>query len=49
MRNGVIAVRRDGTLALMNDEAYHGFSGSARVPAVTSVDRFRMCCVNGPR
>jgi nitrogen-specific signal transduction histidine kinase len=26
MRNGVIAVRRDGTLALMNDEAYRIFS-----------------------
>src|SRR5437016_10839217 len=25
MRNGVIAVRRDGTLALMNDEAYRIF------------------------
>jgi len=25
MRNGVIAVRRDGTLALMNDEAYRTF------------------------
>jgi signal transduction histidine kinase len=26
MRNGVIAIRRDGTLALMNDEAYRIFS-----------------------
>src|SRR5947209_15526413 len=26
MRNGVIAFRRDGTLALMNDEAYRTFS-----------------------
>src|ERR1700690_1991037 len=26
MRNGVIAIRRDGTLALMNDEAYRMFS-----------------------
>src|SRR5919204_124470 len=26
MRNGVIAVRRDGTLALMNDEAYRIFA-----------------------
>ena len=26
MRNGVIAIRRDGTLALMNDEAYRVFS-----------------------
>src|SRR4051794_31537401 len=25
MRNGVIAFRRDGTLALMNDEAYRTF------------------------
>ena len=25
MRNGVIAIRRDGTLALMNDEAYRIF------------------------
>ena len=25
MRNGVIAFRRDGTLALMNDEAYRMF------------------------
>ena len=26
MRNGVIAIHRDGTLALMNDEAYRIFS-----------------------
>src|SRR5204863_307030 len=26
MRNGVIAIRRDGTLALMNDEAYRIFA-----------------------
>src|SRR5512140_3409137 len=26
MRNGVIAIRRDGTLALINDEAYRIFS-----------------------
>ena len=26
MRNGVIAFRRDGTLALMNDEAYRIFA-----------------------
>src|SRR2546426_4732412 len=26
MRNGVIAIRRDGTLALMNDEGYRIFS-----------------------
>src|SRR2546421_6794369 len=26
MRNGVIAFRRDGTLALMNDEAYRTFA-----------------------
>ena len=30
MRNGVIAVRRDGTLALVNGEAYRIFSLSAR-------------------
>lgn len=30
MRNGVIAIRRDGTLALMNDEAYRIFSLEAR-------------------
>jgi signal transduction histidine kinase len=30
MRNGVIAVRRDGTLALMNNEAYRIFSLSPR-------------------
>jgi nitrogen-specific signal transduction histidine kinase len=30
MRNGVIAVRRDGTLALMNSEAYRIFSLSPR-------------------
>ncbi|HEV8458959.1 MAG TPA: histidine kinase dimerization/phospho-acceptor domain-containing protein, partial [Methylomirabilota bacterium] len=30
MRNGVIAVRRDGTLALMNDEAYRIFSLTRR-------------------
>lgn len=32
MRNGVIAIRRDGTLALMNDEAYRIFS-LTRAPA----------------
>src|SRR5205809_8115367 len=26
MRNGVIAIRRDGSIALMNDEAYRIFS-----------------------
>jgi len=31
MRNGVIAVRRDGTLALMNDEAYRIF-GLSKTP-----------------
>jgi two-component system, NtrC family, sensor histidine kinase AtoS len=31
MRNGVIAIRRDGTLALMNDEAYRSF-GIVRQP-----------------
>ena len=31
MRNGVIAIRRDGTLALMNDEAYRIF-GLTRGP-----------------
>ena len=31
MRNGVIAIRRDGTLALMNDEAYRIF-GLPRLP-----------------
>jgi signal transduction histidine kinase len=30
MRNGVIAVRRDGTLALMNDEGYRIFSMTPR-------------------
>ena len=30
MRNGVIAIRRDGTLALMNDEAYRIFSLARR-------------------
>src|SRR6187200_659351 len=30
MRNGVIAIRRDGTLALMNNEAYRIFSLSRR-------------------
>src|SRR5215467_6494111 len=30
MRNGVLAVHRDGTLALMNDEAYRIFSLTAR-------------------
>jgi nitrogen-specific signal transduction histidine kinase len=30
MRNGVLAVHRDGTLALMNDEAYRIFSMSAQ-------------------
>ena len=30
MRNGVIAVRRDGTLALMNDEAYRIFALTRR-------------------
>src|SRR3954465_7205211 len=32
MRNGVIAFRRDGTLALMNDDAYRIF-GLTRSPA----------------
>ena len=30
MRNGVIAIRRDGTLALMNDEAYRIFGAASR-------------------
>ena len=30
MRNGVIAIRRDGTLALMNNEAYRIFSLNQR-------------------
>ena len=30
MRNGVIAIHRDGTLALMNDEAYRIFSLTRR-------------------
>src|SRR5713226_2856727 len=30
MRNGVIAIRRDGTVALMNDEAYRIFSLTRR-------------------
>ena len=30
MRNGVIAIRRDGTVALMNDEAYRTFSLARR-------------------
>src|SRR5919197_380218 len=34
MRNGVIAVRRDGTLALMNDEAYRIFGLTRRAEDV---------------
>jgi signal transduction histidine kinase len=36
MRNGVIAVRRDGTLALMNDEAYRMF---ALTPSPSDIGR----------
>src|SRR3954464_15716811 len=36
MRNGVIAFRRDGTLALMNDEAYRIFG---LTPAAADVGR----------
>src|SRR5262245_59427713 len=31
LRNGVIAFHRDGTLALMNDEAYRSFALTRRV------------------
>jgi len=30
LKNGVIAIRRDGTLALMNDEAYRIFALTAQ-------------------
>ena len=39
MRNGVIAIHRDGTLALMNDEAYRIFSHS-RAVTTTWAGRF---------
>ena len=47
MRNGVIAIHRDGTLALMNDEAYRIFALTPASPA-TSAGRSPTCCASGP-
>ena len=47
MRNGVLAIHRDGTLALMNDEAYRIFGADARGPT-TSAGRSPTCCASGP-
>ena len=47
MRNGVIAFRRDGTLALMNDEAYRIF-GLDAVGPTTSDGRSPTSCASAP-
>ena len=47
MRNGVLAIHRDGTIALMNDEAYRIFSVQKRAPT-TSAGRSPRCCASGP-
>ena len=46
MRNGVIAIHRDGTLALMNDEAYRIFALTPR--ADDSAGRSPTCSASGP-